>query len=194
MTWALVPAIPNADVAATRCPLTAGHGVRVVASRKPCFSQSISGLASAACKVGGIAQCSAATRILARPNAPLAAGVAQVRFHRSQQGAAPGFGVAVCLRQRTQLGAVPEPGAGAVPFDHADLVGTDARLGDGAAEQTDLGRAVRGAQAGAAPVVVGGGAANFGKDVSPVAQCRRLSLQHKDGRPSAQTVPLACAL
>jgi len=58
MTWALVPAIPNADVAATRCPLTAGHGVRVLARRKPCFSQLISGLASAACKVGGIAQCS----------------------------------------------------------------------------------------------------------------------------------------
>src|SRR6202012_4184514 len=81
------------------------------------------------------------------------------------------------------LGTVPEPGAGAVSFDHPDLVGTDTRLGDGSAEQTDLGRAVRGAQAGAAAVVVGGAAANFGKDVSPVAQCRRLSLQHKNRRP-----------
>ena len=42
ITCALVPAMPNADVAAIRCPSTAGHGVNVLARRKPWLSQSIS--------------------------------------------------------------------------------------------------------------------------------------------------------
>ena len=62
-----------AEVAATRRPSTAGHGVSFVASRKPCLAQSISGLGSAACIVGGIAPCSPDTRILASPSAPLEA-------------------------------------------------------------------------------------------------------------------------
>src|SRR5580693_3739218 len=73
ITCALVPAMPNAEVAAIRCPPTAGHGVKLLARRKPWLSQSISWLASVVCKVGGTAPCSAATRTLASPSAPLAA-------------------------------------------------------------------------------------------------------------------------
>src|ERR1700739_2974456 len=72
--------------------------------------------------------------------------------------------------------------ATATPFDHAALVGADARLADRAAEQADLRRAVRRAQAGAAAIVVGGAPANFGKNMPPIAQARRLPLQHKDRR------------
>ena len=50
IAWALVPLMPNADTAAIRWPFSAGHGVRSVASRKPCSSQLISRLA---CRCAG---------------------------------------------------------------------------------------------------------------------------------------------
>ncbi|CKT93765.1 Uncharacterised protein [Mycobacterium tuberculosis] len=73
ITWLLVPLIPNADTAAVRHPSTARHGVSLSASRRPCFSQSISRLGSSTCSVGGIAACWAARMTFTRPSPPAAA-------------------------------------------------------------------------------------------------------------------------
>ena len=124
-----MPAIPNAEAAAIRCPPTAGHGVRVFASRKPWLSQSISRLASDGVQGGWDGAVFGGDQNLGQPERPAGGQrVTHVGFHRTQQRTAAGFGVAVGLRQRPQFGAVAEPGTGAVPLDHPDFFGPDPGL------------------------------------------------------------------
>lgn len=117
-----------------------------------------------------------------------------VGFHRTQQRSGAEFGITVGLGERAQLGPVAEAGARAMALDHLHLGGLDPGLADGPLEEPDLGSTAGSAQPGAAPVLIHGGGPHLGHDLPTRAQRGRFALQHKHRRPSAHTVPLACAL
>ncbi|SON63822.1 hypothetical protein MSIMFI_05353 [Mycobacterium simulans] len=75
ITWALVPLIPNDETPAVRgCPVC-GHGTGSVNNRTAPADQSMCGLGSSTCRVGGRMSWLSAKTILISPAAPAAAWV-----------------------------------------------------------------------------------------------------------------------
>jgi len=187
MTWAVGAGDTNAELAATRCPLTAGNGVRVVARRKLAFPVDL-GLASAACKW-------AVSRSARRPPESwpalrALAAKAWPRFDFTIPAGAPRPGSVspyVCANDRQPVRS--RAWCRCHALRPSRLVGTDPASAMARRNKlTGAGSSARSDRRCGVWLVAA--AANFGKDVRPSRSAADFRCS-KRWRPLRQTVPLA---